>query len=63
MNHMKQNSDGFSSVNDGIVCDVTKCMYNDKNSNCTAEKIQVGPENAQSKTETACATFEHDGQQ
>lgn len=43
--------------NKGVVCDVKNCMYNDKNSHCTAEKIAVGPTYATSCSDTVCATF------
>ncbi len=44
---------------DGIVCDVTNCIYNEDNKNCTASQIKVGPNFAATKSDTACVTFEH----
>ena len=41
----------------GISCDVKKCRYNGENNCCTAQQISVGPSNACSSSETACATF------
>ena len=41
----------------GICCDVKNCVYHDCDTHCTAAQIAVGPSNAKSSTETACATF------
>jgi len=41
----------------GIVCDVTNCVYHDKENRCMAEQILVGPTYASSSSETACVTF------
>ncbi|MBR2951657.1 MAG: DUF1540 domain-containing protein [Clostridia bacterium] len=43
--------------NKGIVCDVRKCVYHDKDNYCTASQIAVGPSYAESSSETVCATF------
>ena len=45
---------------DGIVCDVTNCMYNAQNHICTAKEIKVGPQYAASSADTICATFKPD---
>lgn len=47
----------MSQPNTGIKCTVNTCYYYMKGDNCTAEKIQVQPKNAQSAEETDCATF------
>ncbi len=41
----------------GISCDVRNCVYHDGDSDCTAERIAVGPSYATSCTDTVCATF------
>lgn len=43
---------------DGIVCDVTNCVYNEHNRRCTAPAIKVGPNFAATKNDTSCSTFE-----
>ena len=43
--------------NKGINCSVKNCAYHDGECYCTAEKINVGPSNAASSSETICATF------
>ncbi|MDP4153342.1 MAG: DUF1540 domain-containing protein [Bacillota bacterium] len=44
--------------NSGVSCDVNSCIYNDKDFHCTASKITVGPEDAETVRDTVCATFE-----
>ena len=44
----------------GIACEVTNCVYNNKQQSCTAEEIKVGPHYAVSHTDTACNTFKQD---
>lgn len=46
-----------SNCLDGVSCSVNTCTYNDAKK-CMAEKIQVGPVNADSKSTTDCNTFE-----
>ena len=41
----------------GIVCNVKNCVYHDKDSYCTAQRVCVGPGYASSCTDTVCATF------
>ncbi len=41
----------------GICCNVKNCYYHDCETYCTATQIAVGPNNAQSSTDTLCATF------
>lgn len=41
----------------GISCDVRNCVYHDCETYCTAKQITVGPSNAVSSADTACATF------
>lgn len=41
----------------GIECSVTNCAYNGEKRNCFADKINVGPVNAEHEDETKCATF------
>lgn len=41
----------------GIVCDVKNCTYHNGVSECCAGCISVGPSNADSSSETVCATF------
>ena len=41
----------------GIRCDVKNCMYHDCETYCMAGEIAVGPSNATSSADTACATF------
>lgn len=41
----------------GICCDVKNCVYHDCDTHCTATQIAVGPSNAKSSSDTACATF------
>lgn len=41
----------------GIVCDVKNCVYHDRENCCHAGQIAVGPSNAQSSSDTVCATF------
>ena len=41
----------------GIKCNVKNCEYHDCETHCTAKQILVGPSNAESSTQTECATF------
>ena len=41
----------------GIKCNVQNCYYHDCETYCTASEIAVGPHNADSSSETLCATF------
>ncbi len=41
----------------GIRCDVKNCMYHDRETNCMAGEIAVGPSNATTSADTVCATF------
>lgn len=43
--------------NSGIVCDVKNCKYHVDGCYCSAEKISVGPGNAQCGADTLCVTF------
>ena len=42
---------------EGIKCNVQNCYYHDMDTCCTANEISVGPRNADSSTDTLCATF------
>lgn len=44
-------------VNHCVECKVTDCVYHGEHNVCTASKITVGPEHAQSSAETLCSTF------
>ena len=41
----------------GIDCRVENCYYNKNGTACTAGEIRVGPTNASTTYDTACATF------
>jgi hypothetical protein len=41
----------------GIVCDVKNCAYHDKESECYAGKVSIGPREASCSANTVCATF------
>ena len=41
----------------GIVCNVEHCAYHKGKDECYAGSICVGPQNAESSSETVCATF------
>ena len=41
----------------GIRCDVKNCVYHDCETYCMAGEIAVGPSNATTSSDTACATF------
>ena len=43
--------------NEGINCSVNDCVYHEGANNCVAQKINVGPCNACSSSETVCETF------
>lgn len=43
--------------NKGINCDAKNCVYHDCDHYCTAEMINVGPQNACCSSDTVCATF------
>lgn len=40
-----------------VNCEVKNCIHNNKENNCTASTISVGPTHANTKTDTICATF------
>ena len=40
-----------------VNCDVKNCAYHSGENYCTASTIQVGPNNADSKSDTLCTTF------
>ena len=42
---------------EGIHCDVENCVYHDGKCECYAGEICVGPKEADSSSETVCATF------
>ena len=42
---------------DGIVCDVKNCAYHDKETECYAGKVSIGPREASCSANTVCATF------
>lgn len=44
----------------GIICDVSNCVYNDLNHNCTATEVKVGPQFASTSYDTICSTFKPD---
>lgn len=50
---------GKKDVNSGISCDVRSCVYHDGCCYCTADRISVGPSDANTSAETLCATFKH----
>lgn len=58
---MNYNSESEKSCHhkhiDGIVCDVKNCVHHDRENQCCASSISVGPSDAQSSSETVCATF------
>lgn len=56
MYQMYPNSNSNSESLYGIHCDVGNCYYN-KEKNCTADEIKVGPQYASSSADTVCATF------
>lgn len=41
----------------GVMCEVTGCIYNMNGSQCNAERIKVTPKNAKTVGETDCSTF------
>ena len=41
----------------GIRCDDKNCVYHDCETYCMAGEIAVGPSNATTSADTACATF------
>ena len=43
--------------NHGVSCDVTNCVYHDKQQRCLAGEILVGPQYACTSSDTVCATF------
>ncbi|MBP1559257.1 MAG: DUF1540 domain-containing protein [Oscillospiraceae bacterium] len=43
--------------NSGICCDVKNCVYHDKGCHCTAEKVNIGPQHANTSADTICSTF------
>ena len=55
-NQNKKGCCGKDHIN-GIVCNVTNCVYHDCETYCTAEKIAVGPSYATTSSDTICATF------
>lgn len=40
-----------------ICCNVENCVYHDKSCTCTAEKVNIGPQHANSSADTICSTF------
>ena len=54
---MDKNNSCSKKCIQGIVCDVTNCVYHDKENKCTAEQILVGPTYANASSDTACVTF------
>ena len=42
---------------EGIKCNVEHCAYHNGKNDCYAGCISVGPNNAESSSETVCATF------
>ncbi len=41
-----------------ICCDVKNCVYHDdKSCHCTAEKVNIGPQHANTSADTICSTF------
>lgn len=46
-----------TETNPGVGCDVTNCKYNTIDCRCSASKISVQNEKANTKGETYCSTF------
>lgn len=44
-------------INEGIKCIVDTCQYNTQEGRCTAQMIEVVPNDASNYEETDCATF------
>ncbi|MBR1456799.1 MAG: DUF1540 domain-containing protein [Oscillospiraceae bacterium] len=44
-------------LNPGVGCDVTNCKYNTIDCRCSAARISVQNEQAETKGETYCSTF------
>jgi len=44
-------------INSGISCEVKNCVYHDKGCHCTAEKVNIGPQHANTSADTVCSTF------
>ena len=51
----------MSSPNTGIKCVVNTCYYYMNGDQCSAEKIEVQPQNANNNDDTDCATFMRKG--
>jgi len=47
----------MNQPNPGVKCVVNSCYYYMSGDKCSAEKIEVQPNNASSTQETDCATF------
>lgn len=41
----------------GIKCNVQNCYYHEKETDCVAGQIAVGPHGAECSSETSCVTF------
>jgi hypothetical protein len=41
----------------GVRCDVANCHYNKAGGQCTAKQVKVGPQFANSSSDTVCDTF------
>ncbi len=41
----------------GIVCDVKNCAYHDRETECYAGCVSIGPHDASCSANTVCATF------
>ena len=59
MNGEKKGCSSSKNVIKGITCDVINCEYHQGNGNCCAGHIKVGPNQAETSTETLCATFKN----
>ncbi|MBO4406415.1 MAG: DUF1540 domain-containing protein [Clostridia bacterium] len=48
---------GKKTVNDGVSCTVSHCVFNCGERRCSAPVVSVGEEKAVTEAETRCATF------
>ena len=51
------NNTSAEGKNKGVHCEVSACYYHTEGRGCDATVIDIGPTNACSCKETACATF------
>ena len=54
---MNRNDQDTQKHIEGVACNVNNCVHHNRDHQCTAESVHIGPVNAEKVTDTVCGTF------